>query len=550
MWNRSDRKQRFGNAARRGLRVAALLLAFGLPAAERIALAQPPSGAPVSRQSLRQALESRYEALPIRNGVVLKPRTESLGVRTVEVSGDTIAVNGERVSEGVLRAWLGDEAEPILQLRRLPARERQALFGLQTGAGDLPVPEETPGEETPAEETPAEEGAMTSGMPEVPEAPEIPAPPEAPEEPEEVSGVSTASRVKFGGGITVEEGEVVEEAVAILGSVRVDGEVSRDVAAVGGSVTVNGRVDGNVVAVGGSVHLGPDAEVLGDVTSVGGTIEREEGSRIHGSTQEVGVSPGRGWDDDDIDFRPGFGSWPFFGGAHDVVWKMIHIAIMALLVFLCLLVARRPLEEVERYVAAEPWKAGAVGFLAFVLFIPLLVVVTILLAITIIGCALFLLYPFLFIGLILAAVLGYAAVAYRLGRFLEVRFNRSFGNPYGVALMGVLAIEIWSLIGRVFGLAGGVLDVVGLMILVGGFAVQCAAWFVGIGAVLLARFGSSPGRWPQPATAPIPPPPPPPGPEPAHEGPGMGAEPLPLSERWEEPAAGDPRWEEPPPPER
>ncbi|HEX7180955.1 MAG TPA: polymer-forming cytoskeletal protein [Thermoanaerobaculia bacterium] len=540
--------QRFGNAARWGLRVAALLLAFGLPVAERAALAQQPSGAPVSRQSLRQALESRYEVLPIRNGVVLKPRTESLGVRTVEVSGDTIAVNGERVSEGVLRAWLGEQAEPILQLRRLPAGERQALFDLRTGTGDLPIPEETPAEETPAEEVPDEEGTMTSGMPEAPEAPEIPEAPEAPEEPEdEVSRVSTASRVKFGGGITVEEGEVVEEAVVILGSVRVDGEVSRDVAAVGGSVTVNGRVDGNVVAVGGSVHLGPDAEILGDVTSVGGTIEREEGARIHGSTQEVGVSPGRDWDDD-VDFGPGFR--PFFGGAGDVIWKLIYITVMALLVFLCLLVARRPLEEVERYVAAEPWKAGAVGFLSVLLFIPLLVVVTILLAITIIGCALYLLYPFLFIGILLALLLGYAAVAYRLGRFLEARFNRSFGNPYGVALMGVLAIEIWSLIGRVIGLAGGFLDIVALMILVGGFAVQCAAWLVGFGAVLLARFGSTPGRWPQPATAPLPPPPPLPGPMPAYEGPGMGAEPLPLSERWEDPAADDRRWEEPPPPER
>jgi hypothetical protein len=83
----------------------------------------------------------------------------------------------------------------------------------------------------------------------------------------------------------------------------------------------------------------------------------------------------------------------------------------------------------------------------------------------------------------------------------------------------VLAIEVWSLLGRVVGLGGGVLEFIAFTILAFGFAVQYAAWTIGFGAVLLARFGSSRQRW-APAVAPPPPPPVTPVPyDPVIEGP-------------------------------
>ena len=78
--------------------------------------------------------------LPIRDGVLLKPRVERLGVRSIEVAGDSLAVNGERLSAEVLRAWLAEEAEPILRLHRLPAGERRALFGLPADPGAAAAP--------------------------------------------------------------------------------------------------------------------------------------------------------------------------------------------------------------------------------------------------------------------------------------------------------------------------------------------------------------------------------------------------------------------------
>lgn len=529
MWNPSDLPGSLRAASRRMLRAGMAVAALAL-ALSGSALAQPPSGDPApaapappaeTRQELRQTIEKSYEVLPLHNGVVLRPRKERLGVRTIEVSGDTIAVNGERVTEGVLRAWLAGDADPVLRLRRLPPRERQALFGMQPGDGapavEPPAPPAEPVEPVGETEIPAE-GELPAEAPDA-EAPEPPVPPVAPDTPEEPEYPSstTGSKVNLFGGITVEKDELAEEAVAILGKVRVEGEVSREVTAVGGSVIINGRVGGDVTAVGGGVRLGPKAVVDGDVTSVGGTVVRSEGSQVHGQTSEVAMVPHSGdWDDVDISFSP------FLSGTMDLFWQLAGVGILALLVCLVLLVARGPMERAERQVESEPWLAGGVGLLAQVVLVLLAIPVTILLIITIVGCALIALYPFLFIALWLAALVGYAAVAHRLGRFLETRLGRRFGSPYAVALVGVLAIEVWTLLGRVIALGGGFLHLISLGILAFGFLAQYVAWTTGFGAVLLARFGSSRGGQ-LPAAMPPPPPPPAPVPyDPLLDEPGPG----------------------------
>ena len=518
MWNPSDLPGSLGAATQRMLRagvaVGALVLSGPALAQPSRDPAPPEAPAPVaapaapaeSRQSLRQVIEKSYEILPLHNGVVLRPRKERLGVRTIELSGDTIAVNGERVTEGVLRAWLAADADPVLRLHRLPARERQALFGVQTGGGrPAEVEEEAAAEPGGETEIPAEGELPAEGEPpaEVPETdiPETPVPPAPPEEPDYPAS-ATGSKVNLFGGITVEKDELAEEAVAILGTVRVDGEVIREVTAVGGSVIINGRVGGEVTAVGGGVRLGPQAVVDGDVTSVGGSVVRAEGAQVHGQISEVSMIPHDGGDWDD-DFS--FGPWTFFSGM-DLFWRLAGVGILALLVCLVLMVARPTLDKVELQIEREPWLAGGVGLLAVVLLVLLSIPVTILLIITIVGCVLIALYPFLLIALWLAAFVGYSAVAHRVGRLLEIRFGRRFGSPYAVAMVGVVAIEALSVLGAVISLGGGFLGFIAFGVLTLGFLVRFAAWMVGFGGVLLARFGSSRGG-PVPAMMPPPPPP-------------------------------------------
>lgn len=550
MWTLSDRLHPFEAVGKRSLRVAAILLVAGLSFGTGLAIAAPQSAraeTAESRQELRETLENQYEVLPIRDGVVLRPRTERLGVRTIEVTDDTIAVNGERVSPGVLRAWLGEDAEAVLRLQGLGVAGRRELFDLGAG-GEIP-PAASP-EEDGETEIPPTEGEIDE-IPATSELPEEPAEPVEPAEPDQDRRRSSGSRVNFGGGVTVDRDELADEVVAIGGPVRVLGEVERDVVAVGGSATIEGRVGGEVVSVGGTVRLGSDAVVDGDVTSVGGTIQREPGAQINGTTHEVAFLPGirtGDWDwDGDVDI-----GWPFFwGGAGEVLAQTTWMVFLGLLVCVVLLLARRPLERVDHQVRTRPWQSLLAGFLSQLLFLPILVVVTVLLAITIVGCALFLLYPFLFIGLLLLAVLGYAAVAYRLGRLLEARFGRSFGSPYVAVLLGVLLIEVWTLLGHVISLGGGLLDVVAFFFLLLGWAAGYVAWTMGFGAVLLARFGTEPGYWPQRTVATAPPyaPPPPPPPTPAEHLPLSESLESPRPERWEEPGRDD-GWREEPPPAR
>lgn len=564
------------NNRRRGLgrvfRTGAVLLLLALPGIEKAARAQDDPAPRVSAEArdLRRAIERRYEVLPIRDGVVLTPRNDTRGVRSVEVSGDTIAINGERVSDQILRDWLGaEDAAPVLRLQRLSPAERRALFDLDTDgvAAAAPEEEETPDPDADADATAdAGAGADADGedtiVVEGEETPaDTPAADETPADTDEESEVSTGSQVRFVGSIHIEKGELAQEAIAIGGSVRVDGEVSQDVVAIGGPVRINGRVGGSVVSVGGSVILGPGAVVDGDVNSVGGTIVRGEGSQIHGSTSEVGP----GWKDDDDRDWDGIGP-PFFFGPGELFASLAGIVVLVLISWLALLAARPTLERIGHHVAHEPWKAGLVGFLFQLFFVPLLVVVAVILVITIVGCPLLLLLPFVVLAVILGALLGYAAVAWRVGQWIGARFGWRIGSPYLAALIGVLLIQGWMALGHLFGIGHGGLDWISAMFLMFGLAVKYAAWTVGLGAVLLSRFGNPqdwrfgrrPGPVPPVPAAPYPPAATPPATPVDYAGtypaPSYPPETLPLSDdRGLRDQTRDETlrtWDEPPPPER
>ncbi len=574
MWTTTNNRQPAGTF-RRLFQTGAVLLVLALPGIEKAARAQDDPAPRVSADSrgLRRAIERRYEVLPIREGVVLTPRNDARGVRSVEISGDTIAINGERVSEQILRDWLGaEDAAPVLRLQALSPAERRALFDLDTDDVAAPeaAPEEAPEEEaTPeVEETPEPDGEDddTTIIVEGEETPATPEEtPEKPAEADDESDVSTGSQVKFVGNIHVDKGELAQEAVAIGGSVRVDGEVSRDVVAIGGPARINGRVGGDVVSVGGSVILGPGAVVEGDVNSIGGRIVRGEGAEIHGATFEGGP----GWHDDerrgDRDFP-----LPFFLGPGETFFSLAGLVVLVLITWLALLAARPTLERIGYHVAHEPWKAGLVGFLFQLFFFPLLAVVSVILVITIVGCPLLLLLPFVILAVVVAAVLGFAAVAWRVGQWIEARFGWTTGGPYVAALIGVLLIQAWTVLGHLFGIGMGGLDWIAAMFLMFGFAVKYVAWTVGLGAALLSRFGN-PQSWrfgrPPGTVPPVPPVTYPPAAPPADYSASQQVvtyppETLPLSndvprDDLREDLRDDLRdeaaprsWEEPPPPER
>src|SRR5436305_11309685 len=184
MWTPSD-GPRF--AGRRSLRAAVVSLSLGLSvamfsgfsgfAASAAPAPQSATSPPASaeeRASLRQTLESRYEVLPVQGGIVLKPRQQRAGIRTIEVTAEGVAVNGERVSTRTLHDWLGADADSVLRLQGLSAAEQRQVFGLE-GGGAPAAPAAPAATPAPADESAATTSAGEGEVSDEPAEPETPA---------------------------------------------------------------------------------------------------------------------------------------------------------------------------------------------------------------------------------------------------------------------------------------------------------------------------------------------------------------------------------------
>jgi hypothetical protein len=280
-------------------------------------------------------------------------------------------------------------------------------------------------------------------------------------------------RVRIGGGVTVDADE----------------SLAGDVVAVGGPVRIEGQVRGDVVAVGGGVTLGPRAVVDGDVTAVGGPLHRDPGAIVRGKAQEVSLGG--------IDLsrwtwrRNPVGQWwgNMVGSAFAFVGTLVRVCVLCLFAALVVLFGREYMERVGAVAANASVKAGAVGFAAQILFVPLLVITIIVLVMTIVGIPLILLIPFVILGIALVALVGFTGVAHRVGQIVTGRLGRTDDNPYVSTLLGVVLIMAPVLLSRFASLGGGMLFPLSASLGVAGFVIEYLAWTVGFGAVALMKFG-------------------------------------------------------------
>lgn len=310
-------------------------------------------------------------------------------------------------------------------------------------------------------------------------------------------------RVVFGDDVTIGEGERVDGNLVVFGgdvTIEEGAEVTNNVVMFGGTVSIDGRVGGDVTLFGGSGHLGESAEVDGRLVTAGGNVSRDEGAVIRG-----GHSQGFDFDGPPrFDFQPFDFGLSLFAQAVRAVLTSIAIAALALLVLLFWpLQTARVAETIE----SQPARSGGFGVLTWIAATILLV----LLALTI--C----LIPFSIIGgLILAAatLFGWIALGLVVGNRLLTGLNVRNFTPAVSAGVGTLLI---SLLSEIFGL------------------IPCIGWLIpillsaiGLGAVVLTRFGTRPYFPPGPGPAapvPIQPSPPPPASETTVSGPESPIEP-------------------------
>jgi hypothetical protein len=403
-------------------------------------------------EAIRSRIEAHYDVVPLADGVALRPKRPTKEVRLIEVS-DTIAINGATVSGRELRERIGEDADAILKLSYLEPTVRRSLFAKP----QEPQPSVT---QPPAVEPGAGERAA-----------------EPPDRRHRSIQRSGGDRVRIFGDVTVREGEEVSgQAVAVIGSVRVDGDVGDQ-----------------VVAVLGSVDLGPKAIVRGDIVSVGGRVRRAQGSQVGGAITEVSLADAR-WD-------PRFEPWlrevglismfDGFSGVPRLIGTMFRLLLLMLFASMAMVVARGSVERSAQRVSDNPIRATLVGLLAEVMFLPILVLTCIVLAISIVGIPLLLLVPFVILFLILLGLVGFTGTALALGQWARRQFSLGTGSGFADVWLGIVIILFPVLVGRLIGLGGFLTGPVVVLLVGAGIGLEFLAWSSGFGAVLTNTFS----RW-------------------------------------------------------
>ena len=315
--------------------------------------------------------------------------------------------------------------------------------------------------------------------------------------------VDLDNRVAFGSTVRVGRGEVVNDIVSVGGDVKVDGEVRGDAVSIGGEAKINGRVTGEVVSIGGDIELGPEAEVFGDIVTVGGQLVREEGSSVLGEVSEVDWGEfnwnlsGDWFDGWDGDWFPGVGDRPPFfrlGKVFEFVQSIIFTLLLIALSGLVLLVAPKGVGRVKAAAASDLWVMFAVGLGVEVFFLPVLIIVSLLLTVTVIGIPFaILLWPVALIGLTAAFVFGYAGSASAAGDWCRRRFQgagRVAAGSFAALALGVLVIQALALVADLLGFLG-LPWFFRAMFRLPGILICYLAWTIGLGAVFMTRFGRS-----------------------------------------------------------
>jgi uncharacterized membrane protein len=223
----------------------------------------------------------------------------------------------------------------------------------------------------------------------------------------------------FQGDLTVTQGRVVQG----------------DVVCVGGSVELEPGtvVQGDVVAVGGSVTVDEGALVMGQAVAVLGTVDVARGAQVMGEHTQVGVGKlfgGKPRRHRGLTSLGPFGLFP-------------TVALFALIYLVGLLVLRLWPERVRNVGFAlfeNPVRSFTVGFLCWLLLLPLVV----LLAISVVGILLIPLLPVIFF---LSIVIGLSSFAMRIGEALPAGPGQRFVPPaalgMGMAVLMLVAFVPW-----------------------------------------------------------------------------------------------------------
>lgn len=238
--------------------------------------------------------------------------------------------------------------------------------------------------------------------------------------------VDNKDKVAIFNDIDIPDGITVNgDAVSIFGSVNVNGDISGDVVAIFGNVTVSGMVSGDAVAVFGKISVKDNGSISGDAVGIAGGVDKAPNGVIRGEIVDVNAP---------FNFRNRDGFIPRLSYGD-------MIGLFLVYVFSCLSVLIIPgrIQRMSEECRNQVGRRFGIGFVISILFIPVSIVLSVLLAITLVGIVFI---PFIFIAYVLAAFIGMVAleiaIGYRITGYLEGRYSTYIYLMIGVVLVYVL----------------------------------------------------------------------------------------------------------------
>lgn len=228
--------------------------------------------------------------------------------------------------------------------------------------------------------------------------------------------------VKLNGDVYVNEGTTVNgNVVAIFGDAYVNGTVTGDVVSIFGDINVNsGKVMGDAVSVTGKITVGENGKVMGDTVEALGVRINTNGQRNHNYN---------------FDFKPNI-NIPAWGiGAAGIFISLIGTMVLYGIAVLIYLIMHNHIEKMAATIEPNIGKRIGIGFLTLIGSPIALIIVSIVLAITIIGI---IVIPFVWIAFALAVLVALVPIYVYIGRKTGTLFTKSRISGYVAIAIAML----------------------------------------------------------------------------------------------------------------
>lgn len=304
--------------------------------------------------------------------------------------------------------------------------------------------------------------------------------------------------VVWGEDYTVEEGEVLEgDLVVFNGNVTVEtgGRVEGSIVVWSGNAEIDGTITGDLVVSSGNIHLGEAALIEGQVVcSWNCDLDQEEGAEVEGGIVEGTPLQGirvRRWGNFPIPSTPIIsipGPGLIVSKSLQVVRVVVSVLLAGAIAGLVALMWPDQVTRVSQTIARAPIPSLGIGLLTVIGVATIIILLVLTVCVPVVGL----------LALVGAGLFGWIGVGALVGERLMQALKAREITPLWSAGAGTLVISL---------IAAGLdlfpcLDVLGwLVILITGS--------IGLGAVVLTRFGTQPyersALEPEAAYAPIPP---------------------------------------------